>query len=539
MNQAYLRTVRKQFLKRPTAAIALAVVALFCLVGIYAPFLASSKPIVVVYDGTVYFPLFRYLFYTGFYTKHIDIFFNLLIFTFPFIVLGFWRRNKWILGSAITLQLVLFLYFGYRLPQDPAADPELNRARQEAIQNLDEPPTWDFYLDYMTDYRKLNLLIRYRNLKTQNERLQQYRAPFQEAAEKQWLSREVREQRLQMLRDGIPPSQIPSYAELQKIVLKETPESVKEIRLAMPTLWNMREKRILQQTDRLRETLASTSPDSREHRRAQAELNDIEAERQWYQIQSEKISFILMPLLRDFHWEDDAGGQQNLNQYISWYERTRINRKDMLAALVFGVRISLVVGLLAVTLALIIGVPIGSIAGYYAGKTDIIVSRLLEIWESMPVFFMLLLVVAITQSKSIFIVISVIGLFGWTSFSRYIRGEFFKQRNLPYVEACYAQGFKDRYIIFNHILPNAIPPLLTLLPFAVMAAITSEAALSFLGLGEEGSASWGVLMDEGRAAFPGESYLLWPPAILLTVLLISIALVGDALRDALDPKMHR
>jgi peptide/nickel transport system permease protein len=539
MNQAYLRTVRKQFLKRPTAAVALGIVALFCLVGIYAPFLASSKPIVVVYDGTVYFPLFRYLFYTGFYTKHIDIFFNLLIFTFPLIVVGLWRGNKWILGGAIALQLTLFLYFGYRLPQDPAADPELSKARQEAIQKLDTPPTWDFYLKYMTDYRKLNLLIRYRNLKVQNERLQQYRAPFQEAAEKQWLSREVREQRLQMLRDGIPPSQIPSYAELQKIVLKETPDSVKEIRLAMPTLWNMREKRILQQTDRLRETLASTSPDSREYRRAQAELNDIEAERQWYQTESEKISFILMPLLRDFHWEDDAGGQQNLNQYISWYERTRINRKDMLAALVFGVRISLVVGLLAVTLALIIGVPIGAIAGYYAGKTDIIVSRLLEIWESMPVFFMLLLVVAITQSKSIFIVISVIGLFGWTSFSRYIRGEFFKQRNLPYVEACYAQGFKDRYIIFNHILPNAIPPLLTLLPFAVMAAITSEAALSFLGLGEEGSASWGVLMDEGRAAFPGESYLLWPPAILLTVLLISIALVGDALRDALDPKMHR
>ena len=100
-------------------------------------------------------------------------------------------------------------------------------------------------------------------------------------------------------------------------------------------------------------------------------------------------------------------------------------------------------------------------------------------------------------------------------------------------------GFKDRRIIFTHILPNAIPPVLTLLPFAVMAAITSEAGLSFLGLGEEGSCSWGVLMDEGRAAFPGESYLLWPPAILLTLLLVAIALVGDATRDAIDPKMQK
>ena len=92
--------------------------------------------------------------------------------------------------------------------------------------------------------------------------------------------------------------------------------------------------------------------------------------------------------------------------------------------------------------------------------------------------------------------------------------------------------------MFYHLLPNAIPPLLTLIPFAVMSAITAEAGLSFLGLGEEGSSSWGVLMEEGRAAFPAESYLLWPPAILLSLLLVTIAIVGDHLRDALDPKMH-
>ena len=246
-----------------------------------------------------------------------------------------------------------------------------------------------------------------------------------------------------------------------------------------------------------------------------------------------------MPLLSHFHWEDDAGGSQRLNQHVPFWELTRINRKDLMAALIFGVRISLVVGILSVGLALLIGLPIGALAGFYGGTFDIIVSRLLEIWEAMPTFFMLLMIVAITQSKSIFLVIATIGIFGWTTFSRYIRGEFFKQRNLPYTEACRALGFNDSKIIFSHIFPNAIPPVLTLLPFAIMGAITSEAGLSFLGLGEEGACSWGVLMDEGRTAFPSEAYLLWPPAILLTVLLVAIAMVGDAFRDALDPKMQR
>ena len=157
----------------------------------------------------------------------------------------------------------------------------------------------------------------------------------------------------------------------------------------------------------------------------------------------------------------------------------------------------------------------------------------------MPTFFMLLLIVAITQSKSLFLIMGVLGIFGWTGFGRFIRGEALKQRNLPYVLACKNLGFRHPRIMFSHILPNAIPPILTLLPFSMMAAITSEAALSFLGLGEEGSTSWGVLMSEGRSVFPGESYLLWPPAILLTLLLVSIALVGDALRDAIDPKLRQ
>lgn len=521
MSNMYWNVVGKQFFRHKLAVASLVIIFLYVLVAIYAPFLASSRPIIVKYNGEWYFPLFRYLFYSGFYTKKIDLFFNLLIFTFPFFLLGVVRSSKKLLVFMALLQLTLFLYFAYRTPDDPASDPILNRARQEA---LTKTPSWDFELQHMSPYEQINTLTAYRLLREQNEKLSKRASSFLEGARKKWIDRKVREAKLKLHRDGVPAEKHPTSEELTRTIAE-----AKNPEITMPTLWNQMQQHYRAQVERL--SRSDTPVD-------QVRLKALRERHEWLENGSQNLQFMAMPLVRHFHWEDDAGGQQSLNRHIPWYELTRINRKDLVAALIFGVRISLVVGVLAVALALVIGIPFGAVAGYYGGRFDIIVSRLLEIWESMPTFFMLLLVVAITQSKSIFIVISVIGLFGWTSFARYIRGEFFKQRNLPYVEACKAQGFSDRYIIFTHVLPNAIPPILTLLPFSIMGAITAEAALSFLGLGEEGSSSWGVLMDEGRSAFPGESYLLWPPATLLTILLISIALVGDALRDALDPKLH-
>jgi peptide/nickel transport system permease protein len=498
----YWLVIWKQFRKHKLGMTALYVVVLFCLVAIYAPFLASSKPLVVKYEGVWYFPLFRYLFYTGFFTKRLDIFFNLLIFAFPLMLLSLWlfkrhsRISLFIFFVILAAQCGLFVYFIYRTPKDPASDPQLNIKRYEALKS-NPLPSWDFDLKYMNPYAKLNLILRHQQRWRQQQRLQRFSKSFEEKEGKN----------------------------------KSTP-------VTMPTLWQIAHNHEVDQIKRFNAILNESPKNSPAYIRAKAQLDYIIDRQRWLEEQSAKLSNEVFPLLRPFHWEDDAGGSQALNRYINWWELTRINRKDLVAALIFGVRISLTVGLMAVVLALVIGVPIGSFAGYYGGNIDIFVSRLLEIWESMPTFFMLLMVVAITQSKSIFLVIAVIGIFGWTSFSRYIRGEFFKQRNLSYVEACRALGFRDRFIMFSHILPNAIPPLLTLLPFAVMSAITSEAGLSFLGLGEEGSCSWGVLMDEGRTAFPAESYLMWPPAILLTTLLVAIALVGDAFRDALDPKMH-
>src|SRR5690606_19820198 len=135
------------------------------------------------------------------------------------------------------------------------------------------------------------------------------------------------------------------------------------------------------------------------------------------------------------------------------------------------------------------------------GIADVIVCRFIEIWESMPAFFMLLLIMAMTQTKSIFILIAVIAIFGWTGFSRYVRAEVLKQKNSYYVDYCKLQGYSNFKILFKEILPNSLTAVLTLVPFALVGAITSEAGLSFLGLGEENTPSWGTLMEEGREAF--------------------------------------
>lgn len=459
---------------------ALAVVAIFGVTGIYAPLLASSKPLVVIYNKEIYFPLFRYLFYQGFFTSRLDLFFNLLMFTLPCMLLAL--RKKILLYLLITAHILIFFYLAFRQPSDPEADPNLTFALQDS---------WQQEVKEMSRYARLNEVLRYRLQYQQHMRL------------------------------------LPYYDQYREHMLQRGQGNAK-----IPTLWQMQEDHDWADIQSLTEQLKKATA----NQELKQELHYLLDKRCWLLEQNQQISFIVMPLLRPYHWQDDAGGEQALNQYLPWWELTRSDRKDLSAALIFGVRISIVVGFLAIALALLIGVPVGAISGFYGGYIDILLSRVMEIWEAMPTFFMLLLVISILQSKSIFLVIAIIGLFGWTGFSRYIRSEFLKQRNLSYVEACKTQGFNNRYIIFSHILPNAISPLLTLLPFAIMGAISAEAGLSFLGLGEEGSCSWGVLMDEGRRAFPGESYLLWPPAVLLTLLLISIALTGDAIRDAIDPK---
>lgn len=561
-HDSFARTAMRQFAHRKLGMAALLLLALFVLVGVYAPFLASSKPLFVNYNDTWYFPLFRYLFYRGFFTSRLDLFFNLMIFTLPLFIAALWLPRQWRrygMAGVVVAQLLLFLFVAFRQPQDPDFDSALAQSRQQAAQRAqanansnNNPllvpkallPSWSFELQYMNPYGRLNTVVRNHERFEEYKRLEPYEQEYHELVRGRgqgevsifptlWQQEQEHELRQIASLSQILSSDVAKYRQAIEYKQKVL-ETCKTGNRSVPECGDLDQMPL-----DVRTKVIEVSSTIRSYEEARAQLKYIKDRRRWLIDQDAKLSFIVMPLIRPYHWEDDAGGDQALNHYVPWYDLTRTDRKDLTAALIFGVRISIVVGLSAVALALLIGVPFGCLAGYYAGTLDIILCRLMEIWEAMPTFFMLLLVVAVTQSKSIFLVIAIIGFFGWTGFSRYIRGEFFKQRNLPYVEACRAQGFSDSYIIFRHVLPNSIPPILTLLPFAIMGAISTEAGLSFLGLGEEGSCSWGVLMDEGRRAFPGESYLLWPPAILLTVLLVAIALVGDALRDAIDPRLRR
>lgn len=570
--QGYFFIVWEQFKKHRIGLVALIIFSLFFLIGLYAPLLASSKPLVVYWNGKLFFPLFRYLFYKGFYTKPIDLFFNLLMFTLPLVLLtlSFFRGKlrKLLLLVLAAAQVGVFTWVMQGGVKDPATNSSLLLAKQESHslkKSYREDPllipfaaqeSWKDELGYLTPYAKLNQLLRYQNIHSHHNRLLSYLEPVEQATGRPlptlWRVWERNEKEKMKQLSNFTAEKNADYLN----ALDQLPGLTEAYRpfshgfiMAKYELEHAQNEKQIQDAQQLFEKAVQEAGESRfalvdarrvieDYLKAQADLNYLVERRSWLEKESEHLRLLVYPLLRHFHWEEDAGGAQVINKHIPWWELTRVNRKDLVASLLFGIRISIVVGVTAVALSLLIGIPLGLLSGYFVGRTDLLICRIVEVWEAMPTFFMLLLVVAITQSKSIFLVVAVLGMFGWTSMTRFLRSEVLKQRNLPYVLSSKTMGYTHKRIMFSHILPNAIPPILTLLPFSMMAAITSEAGLSFLGLGEEGSTSWGVLMDEGRSVFPSESYLLWPPAILLTILLISIALLGDALRDAIDPKMR-
>lgn len=563
--ESYWQVIWTQYKKSKIALIALILFTLFFLIGLYAPLLASSKPLIVRYNGTTYFPLLRYLFYQSYYTKPIDLFFNAAMFTLPLAVLFhvlFRKLRPFFWTLMAIVQCALFGWILTGPVKNPADNALLTKKRAEAAQNLipyhEDPllaplkpqPSWSWEMGYYSDYAKLNLLLDYRNMRKQHHTLQKAAEKFENSSARQmptlwnvW-QRNYTDKKAQLsnLLAEQREKTVKAEKELPGLIEGYRPYSHSFIMakhaLKQAGTHHNHLAQILTQSAGYRQRLAQAKMQILHYEKAKADLNYLQDKRQWLEHESSKL-WVVDAFLRPFHWEEDAGGAQEANKYVPWWQLTRINRKDLLGSLIFGIRVSLVVGTSAVFLSLLIGLPLGMSAGYFAKKTDLIICRIIEMWEAMPTFFMLLLIIAITQSKSIFLVISVLGIFGWTGFARFIRSEVLKQRKLSYVDACRALGFSHKRLMFSHILPNAIPPILTLLPFAMMAAITSESALSFLGLGEEGSSSWGVLMGEGRSVFPAESYLLWPPAILLTLLLICIALIGDRLRDAIDPKMRQ
>ena len=209
--------------------------------------------------------------------------------------------------------------------------------------------------------------------------------------------------------------------------------------------------------------------------------------------------------------------------------------RDILARLLYGFRVSVVFALLVAATCTIFGVLYGAIQGYFAGWTDIAMERFNEIWSSMPMLYMLIILSSLFQ-PSFWLLVLLLSLFGWLGIAAYVRAEFLKNRTLDYVRAARALGQTNRKIMMRHILPNSITPVVTLIPFELAAAIGALTSLDFLGLGVPPTTpSLGELLSQGKENL----YAWWISLSTFSVLMLTLLLlilIGDALRDALDPR---
>jgi len=213
--------------------------------------------------------------------------------------------------------------------------------------------------------------------------------------------------------------------------------------------------------------------------------------------------------------------------------------RDVLARILYGARISLLVGFVAVGLATLIGVFLGALSGYYGRWVDSLIMRFVDIMLCFPTFFLILAVIAFLE-PSIWNIMIIIGLTSWMGVARLVRAEFLSLRERDFVVAAKALGATDRRIIFRHILPNALSPVLVSATLGVAGAILTESALSFLGIGvQPPTPSWGNMLITGKQTLGTAWWLSVFPgmAILLTVL--GYNLLGEGIRDALDPRLKQ
>jgi microcin C transport system permease protein len=209
--------------------------------------------------------------------------------------------------------------------------------------------------------------------------------------------------------------------------------------------------------------------------------------------------------------------------------------RDLLARLLYGFRVSMLFALALTISGTLLGVVTGAVQGFFAGRVDLSIQRFIEIWGSMPELYLLIIFSALFQ-PGVSILLILLSLFGWMGLSDYVRAEFLRNRQLDYVRAAKALGLSNWQIIYKHVLPNSLTPVVTFLPFRMSAAILSLTSLDFLGLGvPPGTPSLGELLAQGKANIDAWWISIATFAVLVITLLL-LTFMGDALRDALDPR---
>ncbi len=212
--------------------------------------------------------------------------------------------------------------------------------------------------------------------------------------------------------------------------------------------------------------------------------------------------------------------------------------RDVFTRVVWGSRVSLSVGFVAAGVAVLLGTVIGAVSGYFGGWVDHMLQRFTEIVQSFPTMFLLLTIIAIVD-RSIFNIMVVIGITSWPGLARLVRGEVLSLRKQEFTEAARSIGATDSRIIFKHILPNAMAPVIVNATLRIAGAILAESALSFLGLGvQEPFPSWGSILNAGRNHLRYGIWITLFPGLLIFITVLAFNYIGDGLRDALDPRLQ-
>lgn len=218
---------------------------------------------------------------------------------------------------------------------------------------------------------------------------------------------------------------------------------------------------------------------------------------------------------------------------------TDILGRDLLARVLYGGRISLLVGLVATMVSFLIGVTWGAVAGYFGGRLDNAMMRFVDVLYSLPYMFLVILLL-VFFSRSVLMLFVALGAVQWLTMARIVRGQVLSLRNQEFVEAARAMGVSHAGIIFRHLIPNALGPIIVYATLTVPAVMLQEAFLSFLGLGvQPPDASWGVLVNEGATLMGLFPWLVIFPGIALALTLFCLNFMGDGLRDALDPHLRK
>ncbi len=212
--------------------------------------------------------------------------------------------------------------------------------------------------------------------------------------------------------------------------------------------------------------------------------------------------------------------------------------RDILSRMIYGSRISLAVGLVAVFIYVLIGTTIGSLAGYYGGWVDGLLMRVTDIFLCIPTFLLILMVIAFV-GPSILNIMVVIGLTSWTDVARLVRGEILALKEREFIQAARVIGMKDSRIILRHLLPNALGPVLVVATLGIGGAILVESALSYLGLGvQPPTPSWGNMLEEGKEHLTDAWWLITFPGLAIFLTVLGYNLLGEGLRDYLDPRLR-